>query len=259
MSGRDFSTISPSARWLLLAKSHSDVPFAREVAEIVCGPESVAAAAQPGSIQAAMRQQHFVLRARSIDEALDGVGAKSVVEIAAGFSFRGLARASRDAVHYLDTDLPELIELKRDVLARLAPGPLVGTYRVEPLDAMDAAAFARAVASLPDGPVTIVQEGLLMYLDDDEKARLAATIRSTLVTRGGRWITADIYLRREGVAPRETHVEKFIAEHRVEEQKFASWDAAETFFRDAGFKIEHRLVGTAHPDLMRQTWILDVV
>ena len=29
---RDFSTISPSARWLLLAKAHSGLPYARDVA-----------------------------------------------------------------------------------------------------------------------------------------------------------------------------------------------------------------------------------
>ncbi len=252
---RDFSTISPSARWLLLAKAHSGLPYAREVAELVFGREEVAAAAVPASVSAAARRRHFELRARSIDEALDLVAATRIVELAAGFSVRGLARAERGA-HYLDTDLPEIVELKREIVARVAPAQLAGTYRLEPLDVMDAAAFARAVASVPEGPVAFAHEGLLMYLGLDEKHRLAASIREALRARGGHWVTADIYLRRVSEIPREAEVEKFLAEHRVEEQKFASWEAAEMFFANAGFAIAHRLVPERDPALVRQTWIL---
>ena len=253
---RDFSTISPSARWLLLAKAHSGLPFAREVAEIVFGGDAVAAAATPESPAAALRRRHFELRARSVDEALARVAATRAVELAAGLSFRGLALAERADVHYLDTDLPELVELKREILAQLAPPPRTGTYRLEPLDVMDAAAFARTIASLPDGPAAIVHEGLLMYLGGDEKAQLAASIHAALRARGGWWITADVYLQRVSTIPREAQVEKFLADHRVEEQKFASWDAAEAFFAGAGFVVEHKLAPTRDPALVRQTWIM---
>jgi len=253
---RDFSSISPSARWLLLAKAHSGLPYAREVAELVFGHDAVTAATLPSSPLAALRQRHFELRARSIDEALDLVAATRIVEFAAGLSFRGLARAGRDAVHYLDTDLPELVELKRHVLAQLSPATLAGTYRIESLDVMDDSALARALESLPDGPLSIVHEGLLMYLAADEKARLAASIHSALCSRGGRWVTADVYLRREATIVREQQLEKFLAEHRVEEQKFASWEQAELFFTNAGFAVERKLVPTHDPALLRQTWVL---
>lgn len=141
---RDFSTISPSARWLLLAKAHSGLPYARDVAALVFGHDEVTAAATPTSPSAAIRRRHLELRARVVDEALELAGATRIVELAAGLSFRGLARAARDDVHYLDTDLPELVELKRRILRRLSPPKLAGTYRIEPLDVMDDAAFARA-------------------------------------------------------------------------------------------------------------------
>jgi O-methyltransferase involved in polyketide biosynthesis len=253
---RDFSTISPSARWLLLAKAHSGLPYAREVAELVFGHDEVKAAATPASPEAALRRRHFELRARSVDEALDLVAGTRIVEFAAGLSFRGLARAVRDDVHYLDTDLPELVELKRGILGQLSRPVLAGSYRIEPLDVMDDAALARALESLPDGPLSIAHEGLLMYLGAEEKARLAASIRAALRSRGGRWITADVYLRRKSTIPREEQVEKFLADHRVEEQKFGSWDEAETFFADAGFAVDRKLVPTNDPALARQTWIL---
>jgi len=253
---RDFSSISPSARWLLLAKAHSGLPYAREVAALVFGPDEVTAAASPTSPLAALRRRHFELRARSVDEALDLVGATRIVEFAAGLSFRGLARAVRDDVHYLDTDLPELVELKRGILAQLSPDKLAGTYRIESLDVMDDTAVARALAALPDGPLSIAHEGLLMYLTADEKARLAASIHAALSARGGRWITADVYLQRESTLPREPQVEKFLAEHRVEEQKFVSWEKAELFFANAGFAVERKLAPANDPALLRQTWIL---
>src|SRR5207253_294993 len=164
--------------------------------------------AAPSSPLDAARRRHFEMRARSLDEALEIVGASRVLELAAGFSFRGLARAVRDAVDYLDTDLPDVVDLKRDVLARLAPPALAGTYRIEPLDAMNDAAFAAAVASLRGGALAVTHEGLLMYLTADEKARLAASIRTALRARGGRWITGDVYLRRDVAAPRSPEVEK---------------------------------------------------
>jgi hypothetical protein len=35
INNRDFSSISPSARWLLLAKGYTNIPFARETAELL--------------------------------------------------------------------------------------------------------------------------------------------------------------------------------------------------------------------------------
>jgi O-methyltransferase involved in polyketide biosynthesis len=221
----------------------------------VFGPEEVAAAASPTAGDA-IRRRHFELRAQSIDEALELVATPTIVELASGLSFRGLARAARTDVHYLDTDLPDVVEQKRSILAQLRPPTLAGTYRIDPLDVMDDVAFARALASMPAGPVSIVHEGLLMYLGPDEKDRLAASIREALRSRGGRWITADVYLRRESTVARAAHVEKFLAEHRVEDQKFGDWDEAETFFSNNGFVVEHKLVPSNDPALVRQTWIL---
>ena len=73
---------------------------------------------------------------------------------------------------------------------------------------------------------------------------------------GSRWITADCYIR-DGERPAafDPEVEKFVAEHRVEKQKFASWESAERFFETQGFAIERRL----KPDEarhIRETWIL---
>jgi O-methyltransferase involved in polyketide biosynthesis len=253
---RDFSTISPSARWLLLAKAHSGLPYAREAAELVFGLQDVADAVIAPSAIAARRRKHVELRARSLDEALDLTGESRILELASGFSFRGLARAARPEVHYVDSDLPDVVELKTALLAKLAVTSLAGTYRIEALDALDPEAFLRVVDSLPAGPLAIVHEGLLMYLDAVEKARLASTIRAVLRARGGVWITGDVHVRSEAPVQREAYLQQFFAEHRVEERKFADWADAEAFFTGQGFEIARKLAPASDHALERETWIM---
>jgi len=257
---RDYSTISPSARQLLLVKAQTSLPFARQAAELVFGSEAVEVAARDaaGNPGAGPRRRHFELRARSIDQLLGELAATRVLELASGLSFRGLAMAARAGVHYLDTDLPALAELKAGLVAQLHPAPLAGTLRVQALDALDPTAVAAAVRSLPPGPVAIVHEGLLMYLDDAEKARLAANLRAALVERGGHWVTADIYVRSERHLFREDHAKRFLEDHEVEERKFADWSAAEAFFTDQGFAIERRLAPSDDPLRVRETWAMIV-
>jgi O-methyltransferase involved in polyketide biosynthesis len=131
-----------------------------------------------------------------------------------------------------------------------------GALRVFPLDALDPSAFRAAVAELPGGPIAVVEEGLLMYLDDAEKIRLAANVREALSTRGGAWVTADIYVRSETRVFREERTRRFLEAHGVEEKKFAHFEAAADFFAANGFTVASRLSPPADPWPMRQTWIL---
>jgi O-methyltransferase involved in polyketide biosynthesis len=257
-AARDFSTISPSAHSLLVMRAQTGLPFARPAAELLLGADGVAAEIERLSAIAGaeLRMRHFAERYRSTDAALAESGATRILEIAGGMSFRGLALAQRQAVSYVDTDLPAMIEAKARIVAALAPGPLVGELRLEPLDALDPGAFAAAVALLPPGDIAIVNEGLLMYLDPDEKRRLAGNVHAALAARGGRWITADIYLRgvRDPRIGQDDRLRDFLAAHRVEEQKFESRAAAEAFFTETGFVVQRR--HTRGDDAIRETWVV---
>ena len=254
---RDFSTISPSAIRLLVLKSQTSLPYAEAAAEALLGADAVPRelAASMALRGAELRLRHFVERYRSVDALLSQAGATRVLELASGLSFRGLALAEREPVHYLDTDLPDMTATKQRLVAALHPGPLVGVLRVAPLDILDGEAFRAAVDWLPPGPVTVANEGLLMYLGADEKARLCGHVRAALAARGGVWITADVYLR----VPPDPRVEKserlqqFLDAHRVEENKFESFAAAERLFADSGLRLERRLADASRT---RETWAL---
>lgn len=258
-AARDFSTISPSAYSLLVMRAQTGLPFARRAAELLLGPEGVAAEVSRLSAIAGaeLRMRHFEERYLSIDTLLAETGVMRVLEIASGLSFRGLALAHRQPITYVDTDLPAMAETKARLVAALDTGPLAGELCVRALDALDPVGFRTAVDELPAGPIAIVNEGLLMYLDPDEKRRLAGNIRDALLARGGVWITADIYLRspRDPRIGQDDRLRDFLAAHRVEERKFESREAAEALFTETGFAIQRR---HARSDgATRESWVLE--
>jgi len=258
---RDYSTISPSALSLLLMKSGSSIAYAKQAATLLWNgavPDELAHAMTAEN--ARRRLRHFENRYLSLDRLLSHAACPNVLEIGSGLSFRGLELARTTSTYYVDTDLPALARLKADLVARLHPGPLSGTLRVQALDALDGEEFRQTVASMPDGPLAIANEGLLVYLNPREKARLAANVRAALIERGGRWLTADVYLRNPGgSAPTVGYgrSREFIDAHRIEQNKFSDWAAAERFFNDAGFEVVQKLAHQ-HPLHVRESWALRV-
>ena len=258
---RDYSTISPSALSLLLMKSGSSIAFAKEAATLLWNgsvPDELLHAMTAEN--ARRRLRHFENRYRSLDRLLAQAGCPNVLEIGSGLSFRGLELARTSPTHYVDTDLPALATLKAELVAQLQPGPLVGTLRVQALDALEGQAFQDTVASIPDGPLAIANEGLLVYLNRREKAQLAANVRAALSARGGRWLTADVYLKNPGgSAPTVGYgrSREFIDAHRIEQNKFCDWTEAERFFHEAGFFVVEKLAHQ-HPLHVRESWALAV-
>jgi O-methyltransferase involved in polyketide biosynthesis len=186
------------------------------------------------------------------------VSAGSIVELGAGLSFRGLAVVESAPVAYVDTDLPDMVAIKRSLLPSLSTKPRQGSLRLEALDALDRDALLKVIDALPEGPVTIVNEGLLMYLDDEEKRRLAANLRDVLRARGGAWITADVYVRTTETIFRDERTKAFVAAHGIDEKKFASFEQAERFFTESGFSIAARARATGLRPSSRETWTLRV-
>jgi len=238
---KNYSTISPSARSLLLLKGSTGIPFAKEVAALMVYPEPYHSSAENRDFSFWARVVHFENRYWSIDQLLNETDAMNILELSSGYSFRGLDMANRKPIHYIDTDLEEVISLKKKFVASLekdAPEPK-GLLEILPLNALKEKQFNETVGRFPEGPVVIVNEGLLMYLNREEKLKLSTLIHRTLKERGGCWITADIYIKRRenGLRIEQTENEKeFFKRHRIEENKFDSFESAEEFFNEAGFE-----------------------
>jgi O-methyltransferase involved in polyketide biosynthesis len=243
LESRNFTTISPSAKSLLFLKGYTNIPFAQKTAELVSYPKQYTPDYEKKDLTFWARLLHFENRYWSIDQLLEGTGCKNILELSSGYSFRGLATAKSDEVYYIDTDLPELIKTKLPRLEKLAKDDtgLLGTLELLPLNALDEESFLSIVDRFPDGPVAIINEGLLMYLDVEEKTRLCNIIHRVLKQRGGYWITADIYIKQlleKLNLTIDQGTKEFFAQHDIEKNKFESFEEAEAFFNHVNFAVD---------------------
>ena len=246
-SSRDFNLISPTAKSLLLLKGHTNIPFAKEAAELISLPEKYVPDFSNTDPEFWKRIVHFESRYWSINQLMEGLNITNMMELSSGFSFRGLQTVLQNELFYKDTDLPDLISIKKEIISSLLKntGSPSGNLELLPLNALDEISFNKIAESFPPGPLLIINEGLLMYLDDQEKEKLCRIIFKILGQRGGYWITGDIY-RKNAIQSPETkgddNLNKILIEQRIEEKKFESFEAAEIFFRKQGFKIDKEAV-----------------
>jgi O-methyltransferase involved in polyketide biosynthesis len=240
---KDFTSISPSAKSLLMMKGYTDIPYAKQTAALLQGSEVFDLNFDDKDFWFWIRVMHFENRYWTIDQLLKQSDNKNLLELSSGYSLRGLDFCVKNkSVHYIDTDLPEIVTVKQNMIADLQLDKDVkGTFELLPLNVMDVSAFTNVVSRFNNEPLSIVNEGLLMYLNLEEKKALCKTVYNTLKQCGGCWITADIYVKRPaemiGSLPQSKSEAAFYEQHKIEENKFASYEAAQAFFEEQGFEL----------------------
>jgi O-methyltransferase involved in polyketide biosynthesis len=239
---RNYNTISPSAKALLQLKGLTNIPFAREAAELIIKSDQYKTDYNNKDVGFWAKVVHFEKRYWSIDQLLNELSIQNIVELSSGFSFRGLDTIRKTQFHYIDTDLPDVIEQKKEFINTLQKEIDFPINNLETLalNALDENEFSEIVNHFPEGEIVIVNEGLLMYLDINEKEKLCSNIREILKERGGYWITADIYIKTDNnrTIPKDEQWNNFFEQHNIEENKFDSFAEAESFFKRNGFIID---------------------
>lgn len=239
---RDYSTISPSARALLLMKGVTDIPYAKEAAELMMRPEPYEPDYDNKDARLWARILHFEARYFSINEMLEDIDVHNVLELSSGFSFRGLEMTSvKNHLHYIDTDLPGIIEAKKDIIEDLIDDVRKHSkLELLSLNVLDESQFLKVVKHFEKEPIAIVNEGLLMYLEMEEKEKVCEIIHHILRKRGGYWITGDIYFKKDlsKTLKRKDALGEFTEAHRIDEKKFDDEQTAKDFFDRMGFVID---------------------
>lgn len=249
---RDYSSISPSAKSLLLAKSLTDIPFVADAVKLIYGNNALEHLSNRDFDEVFLKRLvHFESRYLSLDSLLFASGSLNILEISSGYSFRGLDLVLRHpTIYYLDTDLQGIIDIKKDLVERLIVEEklnLKGKLRTEALNVLNEDAFLNAINQIPLGPISIINEGLLVYLNTEEKISLCKTIHKSLKQRGGYWITADVYVKRPALKiENNDHFSQFLEAHHVEDNKFESFEQAEHFFLEQGFKLITKATSVWH-------------
>jgi O-methyltransferase involved in polyketide biosynthesis len=265
---RNYSAISPSAKALMLFKAHTQIPFAKQVAKaLFTTVEATDSPVKDFGFWASV--VHFENRYYSINDLVSEVASPSVLELSSGYNYRGLEFAiSSPDIHYIDTDLPEIINCKKEIASSFGNTFLKGKLNYQALNALDEKHFQSVVDMFDQQPITIVTEGLLVYLSEEEKKKLCKTIRKQLVKNGGYWVTSDIYLNHnpgQVGSDKDKKWDKFFNKQQVNQQMFASIEEAEEFFFNNGFLVDkeydpdysklsasQHLLNTASPEQMEK-------
>jgi methyltransferase (TIGR00027 family) len=172
--------IGDTARWAAVYRAREtdrpnrlfDDPFARQLAG-ARGAEI--AAAMPFSEQ---NEWAWITRTYLFDQFVTEqvhAGVDLIVDLGAGLDTRPYRLALPASLHWVELDLPAVLDYKEEVLATAHP-----RCRVEriPCDLSDGAARRNIFSRLgrPGGRVLILTEGVLVYLTEEEVGALASDL-----------------------------------------------------------------------------------
>jgi O-methyltransferase involved in polyketide biosynthesis len=241
------SQSSPTADGVALKRTYTDIPYSREIYAIL---EEMAPMGERNMEHARTTDLVPFFEARYLltDRELKRSGIKRVLELASGFSPRGLALTIEDpAMLYVEIDLPEKIAIKREVVEALERGHRLPWDKdrlfLEAGNIASAEELRRQTMHprLRGAPVAIICEGLLRYISFEDKTTMAREIHAVLKREGGMWITPDIEFRDViAVTPGLNESYDWMAREMgmdVRANIFENESHAVRFFGELGFQI----------------------
>jgi O-methyltransferase involved in polyketide biosynthesis len=244
-----YEKISPTAKLVAQLRIFTDIPFAKELAEESCSEETFKELV--GDMDKSIIGFTPLIEARYkvTDKILEQRGINQVLEIASGLSPRGLAMTENPNVIYVATDLPNILEQEKAIAEKIITETNISrpNLHFQTANVLNRQSlYAAASFFRPSKRIAVVNEGLLMYLNRQEKGAAASNILELLKQNGGLWITPDVSTKKfmerifqanENLRKIASHISG-ITERNIENNTFADDDDTRQFFDDAGFVIE---------------------
>jgi len=124
-----------------------------------------------------------------IDALLRLSGTRHVLELAAGLSRRGVTFSADPAFDYIEIDRPSVVAQKRQLLERTTAGQAALARTNFHLIGGDVKTVLLDQLCPPNGePLSVIAEGLMMYLDADAQRSLGRSIADRLGQGGGTFV-----------------------------------------------------------------------
>jgi O-methyltransferase involved in polyketide biosynthesis len=258
MQSIDYSKISITAKLVAYFRQFSDIPFAQDVSDFVRAEEALQeiASMMEGEGDSSIKLKETVdqvkvyaplleSRYKSIVQVVLKTGIKQVLELASGYSLRGLAMSQDKDISYVESDLAGVSQEKCKLIEALrAKYDIIdfGNHQTVTANALERSDLVAATAHLKrDQPLVVVNEGLILYLTAEERAILAGNVRYLLGQfAGGAWITPDFTTRQlaDDVSEHRKRLRKAIlgaTERDLEEAAFDSEQSISDFIAEHGF------------------------
>lgn len=182
---KDYEEISPTAIVTSYPRIFTDIPYEKEIynwLESHCSEKVTLNKMLAPEIEA---------RYKLINKLLDKYNIKQVLELAAGYSSRGLIY-SKNGYNYIELDLDSVSKNKKEILNSIEKD-IPENLKLVSGNALRKDDFERLETHLKTNePIAVINEGLLRYLTFDEKKVVAQNIYDLLSKYGGVWITCDV-------------------------------------------------------------------
>jgi O-methyltransferase involved in polyketide biosynthesis len=192
----DFDKISPTALMTAQARQFSDIPYTREIAALSHAEAVVQQMLGQDQDNPLVRGLAVLVEARyrAIEQVRANFSAPQILELASGLLPRGMIVSQDSEITFIESDLPEMIQQKHQLAQQLI-GDRSNLHFLA-INATDSLDFQNLQDYFQSNqPVTILCEGLLMYLTFTEKEQVFTNVREILQTYGGVWITSDLTTR----------------------------------------------------------------
>jgi O-methyltransferase involved in polyketide biosynthesis len=165
----DPSLISVTAKVAAYYRQFSDIPFAAEVAKRIGADEAFDRILREHGLERdklTFYAPMFEARYKSITQLILESGAPQVLELACGYSLRGLDLTRGGTIRYVEADLPDVVAVKLGLLQDVRQQhsiPGSAQHLVTAADALDLDQVRAAAAGLDRRqPLAVLCEGLVM-------------------------------------------------------------------------------------------------
>ncbi len=201
-----FDQISPTALLVAYLRQFTDIPHSQEIAQLI-GAETFVAQL-PGQKLALPLELSILFEGRykAINEITKQFVPSQILELASGFSARGMEFSHNPSITFVESDLPKIVAQKQKLIEQLA-GQRSNLYSVAIDITQNPSQFPLDVNYLqPEKPIVVICEGILLYLTLAQKQQVFANVRQMLEIYGGVWITSDLitletYKKRQQINP----------------------------------------------------------
>lgn len=185
INDKDYEEISPTAIVTSYPRIFTDIPYEKEIynwLEKHCNENITLNKMLAPEIEA---------RYKLINKILDNYNIKQVLELASGYSSRGLIY-SKKGYNYIELDLENVSKNKKEILNCIEKN-IPKSLNIISGNALKKEDFKKIESYLKSNEeIVVINEGLLRYLTFDEKEIVAYNIYNLLSKYGGIWITCDV-------------------------------------------------------------------
>ncbi len=185
INDKDYEEISPTAIVTSYPRIFTDIPYEKEIYNWLENHFNEEVTLNK------MLAPEIEARYKLTNKLLDKYRIKQVLELAAGYSSRGLFY-SQKGYNYVELDLENVIKNKKEILHSIEK-VIPKSLNIISGNALKNDDFKKIESYFKtDEPIAVINEGLLRYLTFDEKRQVAQNIYALLSKYDGIWITCDV-------------------------------------------------------------------